>query len=214
MIRRGTILICEADLPTRAGLRMAVVAAGFSVAAEAGDHATAVRVAADSSPDVALIAADLPHGGIETVNVIARSLPGLKLVVLTSSPTGEELIRAVLAGATGYLAKDMSSERLPYALRGVMEGETALPRRYAHELLEAFRGRDSVRSHVSARASSPLTDREWEILGLLGEGRSTGDMARILGISQVTVRRHVSSVTGKLGAVDRAGVIALMRSSL
>jgi len=214
MSRPGTVLICEADLPTRAGLRMAVAAAGFAVAAEAGDHAAAVLIAADASPDVALVAADLPEGGIETVQVIARSLPGLKLVVLTSSPTGEELVRAVLAGATGYLAKDMSSERLPHALQGIMEGEVALPRRYTHELLEAFRGRDSVRVRASARASSPLTDREWEILGLLGEGRSTGEMASILGISQVTVRRHVSSVTGKLGAVDRAGVIALTRSSL
>ena len=213
MTRRANVLLCEADRPTRAGLRMAIVAAGFTVAAEAEDHDTAVLAASDSSPDVALISADLPDGGIDTVDVIARSLPRVKLVVLTSRPRSEELVRAVRAGAAGYLAKDMSSKRLPHALRGVMEGEVALPRRYTHGLLDALRGRDTVRARVGARASSPLTDREWEIVGLLGEGRSTAEIARVLGISQVTVRRHVSSATNKLGAVNRAGIVALLRSS-
>ena len=213
MSRGGRVLICEADRPTRAGLRIAVIAAGFSVVDEAEDHDAAVRSAAGSTPDIALISADLPGGGLDTVHVIAGSRPGVKVVVLTSSPTGEELVRAVSSGATGYLAKDMSAERLPLAILGVMDGEVALPRRHTGELLEAFRGRDSIRARANARASVPLSDREWEVAGLLGDGRSTGEIARVLGISQVTVRRHVSSVARKLGAADRAGVVALLRSS-
>lgn len=210
MTPEGRVLIGEADRPTRVGLRMAVLGAGLRVAAEVVDHASAVRAAEQSSPDVALIAADLPGGGIDAVRAMSRAQAGLKLIVLTSSPSGEELVRAVRAGAAGYLAKDVSADRLPNVLNGVIEGEVALPRRHTLELLEALRGQDSLRLRANARTSSPLTPREWEIARLLLDGASTAEIARILRISQVTVRRHASSLTSKLGAADRAGVIALL----
>jgi DNA-binding NarL/FixJ family response regulator len=93
---------------------------------------------------------------------------------------------------------------LPHVLRGVLAGEAALPRRHTPHVLEALRGRDVRRATVGDRTHRFITDRQWEILDLLVEGRSTAEMARHLGISEVTARRHVSSVLPKLGVTDRA----------
>ena len=78
-------------------------------------------------------------------------------------------------GATGYLGKDMSLARLPRVVEAVLAGEVALPRRYTSHLLEALRGRDARRARVLGRARHFVTDRQWEILELLGEGRSTAE---------------------------------------
>ena len=208
------ILLAEGDAPTRAGLRLAVADAGFDVVAEAAAHAAAVDAALTHRPDVALVAADLQDGGIETTRRIVGELPAIKVIVLSADPGGEELLAAVLAGAAGYLAKDMSLARLPDAIRGVVEGEVALPRRHAQHLLEELRGRDLLRVRVAARTDAALTDREWEVFQLLGEDASTAEMSQRLRISQVTVRRHVSTLLGKLGVGDRESAAELIRRSV
>ena len=86
----------------------------------------------------------------------------------------------------------------------------ALPRRHSERLLNELRHRTARRSTVTARATAPLTDREWEVLELLAEGCTTGEMARRLRISEVTVRRHVSTLVAKLGVRDRAGAAELV----
>jgi len=86
----------------------------------------------------------------------------------------------------------------------------ALPRRHTQHLLDALRGRDVRRAAVSARADSPITDREWEVVQLLADGASTAEVAHQLRISAVTVRRHASSVQRKLGVADRASLAALI----
>jgi DNA-binding NarL/FixJ family response regulator len=205
------ILLAEGDAPTRAGLRLSVAGAGFDVVAEAAAHSAAVDAALAQRPDLALIAADLPGGGIDTTRRLGELLPGIRIIVLSPDPGGEELLAAVLAGAAGYLAKDMSLARLPHAIRGVVEGEVALPRRHAQHLLEELRRRHIQRVRVAARANATLTDREWEVLQLLGEYASTAQMAQLLHISQVTVRRHVSTLLGKLGVTDRDSAAQLVR---
>jgi RNA polymerase sigma factor (sigma-70 family) len=207
------LLVAEGDAPTRAGLRVALTRAGFDVVAEAAGHAAAVDAAVTERPDVVLVAADLPEGGIDTAARIAEALAGARIVVLSSNPGGDELVAAVLAGAAGYLAKNMALDRLPHALRGVVEGEVALPRRHASHLLEEFRNRDVQRSRVSQQVKAALTDREWDVLRLLGEDASTAQMAHRLGISQVTVRRHVSRMLAKLALPDRESAAALLRRS-
>ena len=94
-----------------------------------------------------------------------------------------------------------------------MRGEVALSRRHTQHLLDALRGRENERTLVTAQANAPLTDREWEVLRLLGDSASTGQLAQRLGISQVTVRRHVSSLLRKLGVADRAGAAMVLRRS-
>jgi DNA-binding NarL/FixJ family response regulator len=207
------ILLAESDAPTRAGLRLAVVNAGFDLVAEATAHAAAVDAAVTHRPDVALVAADLTGGGIETARQLVDLLPAVRVIVLSADPGGEELLASVLAGAAGYLAKDMSPARLPHAIRGVVAGEMALPRRHAQHLVEELRRRHILRVRVAARTNANLTDREWEVLQLLGENASTAEMSRLLRISQITVRRHVSTLLGKLGLGDRESAAELVRRS-
>jgi len=107
----------------------------------------------------------------------------------------------------------MSAERLPEAIKGVLRGEVGLPRGHTQHLLEELRDRELERALVAIQANAALTDREWEILRLLADGASTARMAQRLGISEVTVRRHVSSVLRKLGVADRASAAGVLRRS-
>ena len=204
------VVLAVADVPTRVGLRATLRRGGFAVVAEADDAAGALATVERESPDVALVDVDLPGDGFDAVARICGLRPGLRVVMLSGSPNGDELLMAVLAGATGYLGTDTSAARLPDALRGVLAGEVALPRRYSQRLLDELRRRAARRATVSASATAPLTGREWDVLELLADGRSTAQMARRLRISEVTVRRHVSAVVAKLGVRDRAGAAALM----
>jgi DNA-binding NarL/FixJ family response regulator len=204
------VLLAESDEPTRVGLRLVMAAAGIRVVAEVRTRADTMAAAASKPFDVALVATDLPGGGIEAVRDLSERLPATKLIVLTPDPDGGELVAAVRAGAAGYLPKSMSLERLPYVINGILEGEVALPRRHTRQLLDELRGRESERVRISARASSPLSDREWQVLALLGEGYSTVEMAQRLRISEVTVRRHISSLVGKLDVTGRSAAAAVL----
>jgi DNA-binding NarL/FixJ family response regulator len=205
------LLVADADAPTRAGLRVALAAGGFEIVAEATDAEQAVSAALAAEFDAALVAAALPGGGIDVARQITTQRPRVRIVIVSDHPSGVELVDAVLAGASGYLGRDVSQHRLPTVLRAVLAGEVALPRRHTHYLLETLRGRDVRRAIVAAHAKEPLSDREWEVLQLLTDGAPTAEIARRLRISAVTVRRHVSSMCAKLGVPDRAGAVALLQ---
>ena len=209
---RPRVLLAEPELPTRAGLKLVVERGGLVVAGEAADAAGAVGLAVAEGPDLALVAAELPGGALQAIRRIAAGAPGTRVIVFTAAPSGQELLDAVLAGAVGYLSRDIDPERLSVVLRAVLDGEVALPRRLSRRLVDALRGRDARRALVAERAGASLTDREWEILDLLAAGRTTGEIAHRLGISAVTARRHISSLVGKLGVADRAAAVQLVRS--
>jgi DNA-binding NarL/FixJ family response regulator len=205
-----TVVLAEADTPTRMGMRLALTRGGSEILAEVRDAAGAVDAACRLEPDALLVAVDLPGGGIDAARQIAVRVTATRIVVLTPRQDGDELVAAVLAGASGYLGKDLSQERLPQVLAAVVAGEVALPRRFTGHVLEALRGRDARRMRVSRRTRQAVTDRQWEVLQLLAEGRSTAEMAHRLGISEVTARRHISTALPKLGVTDRASAVALM----
>ena len=205
------VVVADADELTRAGVQVALAEAGFDVVAEVGDSDAAVAAVERTAPDVAVVAANLPGGHLDAARRIAARHPGVRLVVLTPRPGGDELLEAVLAGASGYLGADMDAERLPHVLRGVLRGEVALPRLHTERVLDELRRRRSHRDALATTGGSPLSDREWEVLELLTATTSTGQVARRLGISEVTVRRHVSSAVAKLGVSDRAAAVRLMR---
>jgi DNA-binding NarL/FixJ family response regulator len=192
---------------------LSLVRGGFEVVAEAGEQEAAVEAAVEHEPDLALVSTELPGGGLDAARAITQRVPATKVLVLSSHPDGQQLLASVLAGAAGYLSTEISPERLPEALKGVLRGEVALPRRYTQHLLDELRGRAADRTVVAAHGNAVLTDREWEVLRLLRDGASTATMANRLGISEVTVRRHVSSLLGKLGVDDRAGAAELLRRS-
>ena len=205
------VLLADPDRPTCAGLRMVLEAGGLAVAGEAGDAETAIAMALDHRPELALVASELPGGCLEAIRRIASEVPRTRLVVFTGRPSGDELVETMLAGAAGYLGRDTGSDRLPQILHAVLAGEVALPRRLSQHLVEALRGRDARRSRLAARTDASLTDREWEVLELLAEDLSTAEIAQRLHISVVTTRRHISSLVAKLAVPDRAGAADLLR---
>ena len=208
---RLRVVVADDHVPTRAGVRTALEDGGFVVCAEAGTAEAAVEAARRTDPDVCLLDVRMPGNGIEAARRIASDLPNTQIVMLTVSSEDDDLFDALRAGASGYLLKDTDPGRLPFALRGVLDGEAALPRALVARVIEEFRERGRRRRlPVLRRLGVDLTDREWEVLELLREELPTKEVAARLGISEVTVRRHTSSVLGKLGVKDRAGALQLL----
>jgi DNA-binding NarL/FixJ family response regulator len=204
-----SILIADADGAVRARLRAALAGMEVHEAAHTGELLAVLR---DNTVDAVLVAADLPGGALDALDRITTTNRRIRCVVLTAAPDGGELVAAVLAGAVGYVDRNGSAvERLPAIVAAVLRGEVALPRALEGHLLATLRGRASRRAVVERRAIAPLTEREWAVVELLAEGASTARIAQSLRISDVTVRRHVSGVVGKLGARDRAEVARFLQ---
>ncbi len=204
------VLIGDADASTRAGVRFSLEGAGFAVCAEAEDRRGAVDAAVSEQPAVCLLDIDLPGGGTAAAATIAAEVPETRVVMLTAALREEELFAALRAGAVGYVLKDINPERLPLALRGVLNGEVALPRTLVARMIEQFPGRQKHRRLPRIAGDPKLTEREWDVLLLLREGLRTAKIAERLGISPVTVRRHVGETLRKLSVTDRAGALRLL----
>ena len=200
-----SVLLADDHPPTRHGVRMSLEADGFTVCAEAATADDAVAAALREEPDVALLDVDMPGDGITAARRIAEALPRTSVVMLTVSSNDQDLFASLQAGAVGYLLKDTDPARLPRALRGVLEGEAALPRTLVAKLIREYQGKQKQRRlpFLSERGIE-LTEREWEVLEMLGEQLTTKEMAARLAISPVTVRRHVSALIEKLGVADRS----------
>jgi DNA-binding NarL/FixJ family response regulator len=208
---RITVLVADAHEPTRSGIRLTLENAGLVVCAEADTAFTALEAASRSRPDGCLIDVQLPGDGITAAAEINERLPAAAIIMLTDSPDPPELFRALGAGARGYLPKSMDPGRLPFALKGVMAGEAAIPRLLVGRMVEELRGRRRAPAVLEERGIQ-LTTREWEILELMTDGGSTDEMAHALSISPVTVRRHISRLLAKLQAPDRATAVRMAQA--
>jgi two-component system NarL family response regulator len=207
---RNRVLLAEPSAPTRVGIRLALEADGFAICGEPLTAATAAEQAHQLRPDVCLIDEHLPGGALVAVDAIYRSVAETKLLILTDAEVPGMLLGAIRAGAAGFLRKDLDPSRLPSTIRGVIDGEAALSRRLTFRLIEAMRSRERGRSAPTTPGGPSMTDRELEVLELMTEGLSTGEIAARLSIAPVTVRRHVSSAVLKLGVADRAAAIAVL----
>ncbi|TML03955.1 MAG: response regulator transcription factor [Actinobacteria bacterium] len=209
---RVRILLADAHSATLAGLRMALGGGPFDIVAEVNSADTAVEAAEREHPDVCVLDADMPGGAIRATTEIVRAQPDVAVVVMAATRDDGTMLDVVRAGAVGYLLKDMDPERLRFALLGVTQGEAALPRVLVARLMLEFRLRDSRRRLVAARGNeAELTRREWDVLSLLADGASTQEIAESLGVSAVTVRRHISGVLRKLGVNSREAAVELLR---
>jgi two-component system, NarL family, nitrate/nitrite response regulator NarL len=205
-----TVLIADDHAPTRAGVRGALGEGGFVVVAEANRADAAVEGALRERPDVCVLDINMPGSGIAVAARITEQLPDTAVVMLTVSREDEDLFASLRAGALGYLLKDMDPGRLAAALRGVLSGEAALPRTLVARVIGEFRAAERTPSlPLVRRRGAKLTAREWEVLELLREQLSTAQIAHRLGLSAVTVRRHVSSILAKLRVPDRRAMARL-----
>ena len=206
-----TAVLADDHVPTRTGVRAAIERHGFQVLAEVGDGPSAVSATLELKPDVALLDIHMPGNGIVAAGEIAAKSPDTVVVMLTVSRSDEDLFDSLRAGAAGYLLKDTDPERLPIALRGVIEGEAAVPRSLMARVIEEFRERDGRRTlPILKRRGIELTSREWDVLTMMRDGHTTAAIARQLSISPVTVRRHVSSTLQKLDVPDREAAVRLL----
>ena len=206
------VLLADDHVPTRAGLRSALESRGrFKVCAESGTAGGAVAAAIEHKPDVALLDIRMPGNGITAAREISANCPQTAIVMLTVSRDESDLFDALLAGARGYLLKDIDPYRLPRALQSVVDGEAALPRALVARLVDEFRIRDSAAASARPRSGpfAALTEREWDVLGLMRAGLTTQEIAARLFVSAVTVRTHVSAILRKLEVTDRDAAVRL-----
>jgi DNA-binding NarL/FixJ family response regulator len=158
-----------------------------------------------------LLDVNMPGNGIVAASLIIERLPTTAVVMLTVSERDEDLFNALRAGACGYLLKDTPATRLPTALRGVLEGEAALPRALVTRLITQFRAGGARPGFKAGRdLGVELTPREWQVLELLREELPTAEIASRLGVSPVTVRSHVTAIFKKLHVSSREEVKRLL----
>jgi DNA-binding NarL/FixJ family response regulator len=204
-VRRATrVVVAGAHLPTRTGIRLVLERNGFEICAEAPDANSAVAAVLREKPELCLVDADLPGGAMLATAQITTRAPATDTVVLAAEADEQGVVDALHAGASGYLPLEANPEGLVRALRAVRRGEPAVPRSLLGPLVDQFRVRER-RRRVSVRGGIEveLTRRQSEVLELLRDGLGTTEIAARLGLSPVTVRRHLSLVLEKLGVSDR-----------
>ena len=192
-------------------MRVALEADGFVIVAEAGDADEAVALATRLRPEVCVIDVELPGGGLNAIARIAKSAPETLIVVLSASERPSDVVAAVTRGASGYLLKGLSGERLASTLRAAFAGEPAVSRSLVPHLVAEIR-RESVRRLTLQEGAVTLTPREWEVGEMLVAENSTAEIAERLGVSPVTVRRHVGQLLRKLGAANREEAVETLRA--
>jgi DNA-binding NarL/FixJ family response regulator len=205
-----SVLLADDHPAIRAGVRAALEAGDFWVCAEASSAPEAVQAARQAEPKVCLLDIEMPGNGITAARQITSSLPATAVVMLTVSSRDSDLFEALLAGARGYLLKDIDPDRLPHALALVLAGEAPLPRALAGRLVTEFRAKERRRLRALNGRRLQLTHREWEVLELMRQGSSTADISRELFIAKDTVRSHISRIMEKLCVPDRKAAIRLI----
>jgi DNA-binding NarL/FixJ family response regulator len=199
------VVIADDHAATRMGIRIVLENAGMVVCAEASTPDETVAAVLEHRPDIALVDVIMPPtDGIDAAERITASAPGTTVIMLTGSASQRHLIAALRAGARGYLLKDTNPERLPAAIRGVLAGESAIPRTLVPHLIDAVaRG-----AHRRTAGTSLLSEREYEVLEALCAGLRSAEVAERLGLAEATVRRHAASAAAKLGVATRDEAIA------
>ncbi|PRY40405.1 response regulator [Umezawaea tangerina] len=206
------VLVADDQALIRAGLVALFTAApGLEVVGEAADGAQAVAVAADTAPDVVLMDIRMPvMDGIAATREVLAS-PGEsppRVVVLTTFDLDEYVYSALGAGASGFLLKDTPPDRIIAAVHTIAGGDILLAPRITQRLIEAH-ARHHRSTAVGAAELGELTTRETEVLRLVGNGLSNGQIAQRLVLSEATVKTHVKRLMGKLGLSSRAQAVVV-----
>jgi NarL family two-component system response regulator LiaR len=194
------VLIADDHAVVRQGLRTFLgLQDEVEVVGDVADGAAAVAAVAAERPDVVLMDLVMPGmDGVEAIRHIAAEHPGTRVIALTSFLDDDKVLPAIRAGAAGYLLKDVGPADLVKGIHAVYGGEALLHPAVAARLMEEVAG-----APAPARAADPLTAREDDVLAEIVRGHANKRIALELGISEATVKIHVSSVLHKLGVTDR-----------
>ncbi len=199
------LMIVDDHEVVRMGLKAALeVEDDFSVVAEASNGRDAIDKARAHQPDIVLMDVRMDGmDGIEACREIRNELPDTKVLMLTSFAEEETVVAAVLAGAAGYVLKNVARARLLEALRSVARGESLLDSKVTRGVLEKLMAGDGKKSERDV-----LTEREHEVLVLIADGATNTEIAVKLVVSENTARNHVSHILGKLGFSRRSEAAA------
>ena len=213
---RIRVLIADDQALVRSGFRMLVESAeDLEVVGEAGDGAEALALARELQPDVVLMDIRMPEmDGIEATLELSRDprTAEVRVLVLTTFDLDEYVFKALRAGASGFLLKDTDPDDLLNAVRVVASGEALLAPGVTRRLIAEFAKQPAGASPDPA-ALAALTERELEVLGLVGRGLSNAEIGAALFISPATAKTHVSHVMLKLSARDRAQLVVIAYES-
>ena len=204
------VLIADDQALVRTGFRMVLdTDPDLRVVAEAKDGADAVEATRRSRPEIVLMDIRMPvMDGLEATRQIVAAEDPPRVLVLTTYDLDEYVFDALLAGASGFLLKDVAPEQLLAAIHVIAQGDSLLSPSVTRRLIESF-----VRDHPDTPQPPPgfdeLTARELEILGLIARGLSNAEIAEQLVVSGTTVKTHVARVLDKLGLRDRVQAVVL-----
>jgi DNA-binding NarL/FixJ family response regulator len=205
-----SVVLADDQELVRSGFRLILELAGFDVRGEAGDGRAAVELARATKPDVVLMDIRMPvMDGIEATRRIGQAGLDSRVLVLTTFDLDEYVYEALRAGASGFLLKDAGRERLVDAVRTVAAGEALFAPTVLQRLVQHYVHRPP---QGAARLDGPLaelSEREAEVLRLVGRGLSNAEIAGELVISTATVKTHVRHVLQKLGLRDRVQAVAV-----
>ena len=206
------LIVDDQDL-VRHGLRMILELGGVEVVGEAADGDQAVAAAAELRPEVILMDVHLPGtDGVEATRRIVEADPAARVLAITTFDVDQHVIDTLRAGAVGFLLKDVTSEGLIDAVRRAAAGEPVVAPAVLARMMDHF----SARPPVAPREPpgfAELSNREREILAMIGAGRSNSEIAEELVISMATVKTHVRHVFAKLDLRDRAQAVVVAREA-
>jgi DNA-binding NarL/FixJ family response regulator len=193
------VLVVDDHVIVRNGLAQLLATTDeFELVGTAGDGREAVALVDSLRPDVVLMDLSMPEmDGVEATHAITRRHPGTKIVILSSFSEHQRVLAALDAGAEGYVLKHADPEQILSAIDAVHRGGAPIDPQVARVLLDVQRG------NVAGPVRSPLTDREEEVLRLVQSGLANKQIGRQLGISERTVKAHLTKIFSTLGVNDR-----------
>ncbi|MEU3164072.1 response regulator transcription factor [Streptosporangium sp. NPDC006930] len=204
------IVLADDQALVRAGFRALLDAQpGMTVVAEASDGAQALRLAAEHEPDVVLM--DIRMPGMDGLTATREMPAGPKIIILTTFELDEYVFEALRGGASGFLVKDTEPAELIQAVRVVAAGDALLSPGVTRRLIAEYASRAKEPRH--ARDLDLLTDREREVLTLVGTGMTNDEIAGKLFLSPATAKTHISRTMMKLHARDRAQLVVIAYES-
>jgi two-component system, NarL family, response regulator DegU len=199
------LLLADDHRMLREGLRRSMTDEGFDVVGEAADGEQAVKLCAETQPDVVLMDVTMPDvDGVQATARIRSANPETRVVMLTMHADEGVIASAIRAGASGYLVKDCSTDEIAEAVRLAAADEAALSPGLAASMLDEVR---KIETATAPEAERIVTKREEEVLQLIADGCSTSEVAQQLYISQKTVKNHLASIYQKLDARDRTQAV-------